>query len=98
MFQPAALAACLGAETVLGCAIRELVVGGFCAQRSNGGEILPTPQKGGPPRKLVRLSERPRPYASKISDAHPSQCIVPKQDASGVLRVPGKTRRAGQVP
>jgi hypothetical protein len=29
MFQPAALAAFLGAETVLGCAIRELVVGDF---------------------------------------------------------------------
>ena len=98
MFQLAALAAFLGAETVLGCAIRELVVGGFCAQRSRGGAILPTPQRGGPPRKLVRLSERPRPCASKISDAHTSQCIVPKQDASGVLRVPAKTRRAGQVP
>ena len=88
MFQPAALAAFLGAETVLGCAIRELVVGGFCAQRSTGGEILVTPQKGGPPRKLVRLSERPRPCESTISDAHTSQCIVSKQDASGVWQNP----------
>lgn len=52
MFQPAALAAFLGAETVLGCAIRELVVGGFCAQRSSGGEILVTPQKRGAAKKV----------------------------------------------
>ena len=42
--------------------------GRILSQRSNGGEVLVTPQKGGPPRKLVRLSDRPRACASKISD------------------------------
>ena len=50
------LAPFLEAETVLGCAIESSVVGGFCAQRSNGGRNSGDAAKRGPPRELVRLS------------------------------------------
>lgn len=47
-----------------------------------------TAKRGAAKKVSARLSERARPCASKISDAHTSQCIVSKQDASGVWQNP----------